>query len=256
VAEVPLVQQLKDSPVFNMHNFKKILDLVGGMVDQNGMEISEYTQIYREIVKLFKYFGKGLVIAFKECNDKADSVDTNVALLSEIKGQQINTIEEMLQFEHENGLLFLNGGNYNAQLKKFDSDVLKNNKDKLYYYVSTGWVIIRGAWLFDFLSQVFKHSREEPRDKTLSTCAKEAYDVGLKIRHPWVVQRLVQVGFNAVNYREVFEKMICEEQSEVQGRKYSIEDIYIDFEECEKSCDKIAKHIWKDFKDKGFEEIP
>ena len=46
------------------------------------MEIAEYTQIYREIVKFFKYFGNGLVIAFKECNDKADNVDTNVALLS------------------------------------------------------------------------------------------------------------------------------------------------------------------------------
>ena len=97
-----------------MHNFKRVLATVCSMADQNGMEVAEYTQIYREIVKFFKYFGNGLVIAFKECNDKADNIDANVALLSQIKGQKITTIEEMLQFEHENGLLFLNGGNYNA----------------------------------------------------------------------------------------------------------------------------------------------
>jgi hypothetical protein len=108
------MQQLKESPAFNMHNFKRVLDLVCRMADQNGMEIEEYTQIYREIVKFFKYFGNGLVIAFKECNDKADSVHANAALLSELKGQPITTVEEMLQFEHENGLLLLNGGNYNA----------------------------------------------------------------------------------------------------------------------------------------------
>ena len=119
-----------------------------------------------------------------------------------------------------------------------------------------GWVIIRGAWFFDFLSQIMIQVSQEPRGRSLAACAQKAYKIGLQRHHPWIVQKAVHVGMNAAAYREVFEKKMIEEQARVQKRPYTTVDVYKDLLITADLCDQLAKHIWKLFKDRGLDEIP
>ena len=119
-----------------------------------------------------------------------------------------------------------------------------------------GWVIIRGAWFFDFLSDMMNVIAQEPRGRSLAACAQKGYRMRLQARHPWIVQKAVLVGMNAASYREVFEKRMIEEQSRLQKREYTTQDIYKDLVVTADLCEELAQHIWKYFKDRGLDDIP
>jgi len=52
-----------------------------------------------------KYFGSSLSIAFNDINDKANKIEENHKLLSNLCPEvELNTIEQILDFEFENNL--------------------------------------------------------------------------------------------------------------------------------------------------------
>lgn len=60
-------------------------------------------------------------------------------------------------------------------------------KDKsMGYYQSTAWVLIKGAWLYDYLSRVFYYIVHE-RQLSLIKVAQTAYDEALMRHHPWIL---------------------------------------------------------------------
>lgn len=100
----------------------------------------------------------------------------------------MDTIEDFIDFEFRHNLVFLNGNSYKSALKAAQGDTkfLVDNKDKLYNYQSISWIVIRGAWLYDFLSELFHQSLLIP-EKELSAVAYAAYDKGLRPHHPWII---------------------------------------------------------------------
>jgi hypothetical protein len=45
--------------------------------DQGKTEISAFTNMYYELIKMFKHFGSAIGIAFKDINDKANTMVGN-----------------------------------------------------------------------------------------------------------------------------------------------------------------------------------
>lgn len=80
------------------------------------------------------------------------------------------------------GLLMMNGDN---QVDK-----------SLGYYQSTAWVIIKGAWFFDFLHSVYWYVVTK-KELTLIKCAQNAYDDALIMHHPWILRKTVKIGLLA-----------------------------------------------------------
>ena len=78
------------------------------------------------------------------------------------------------------------------------------HKDNFYgYYQSTAWVIIRGAWLFDYLHKVYWYVVTH-REMSLVKCAQNAYDEALIMHHPWILKRTVKIGMLATCSRDTF----------------------------------------------------
>ena len=101
-------------------------------------------------------------------------------------------------------------------------------KDYNGYYLSTAWIWIRGAWLFDFITCVFTYVLEF-REMTLTQCAISAYDETLKDKHPWILQRAAKIGMLATTSREKMLRTIGTEQESINRTSYTEDQLYRDF---------------------------
>jgi len=88
---------------------------------------------------------------------------------------------------------------------------MNENRDLFWYYQSSSWVIIRGAWFFDFMCEVTKQVAAQPRDKNMTADAQKAYNNALSRHHPWMIQKIVNIALNAIAYRENFEQDMIKE---------------------------------------------
>ena len=132
------------------------------------MEIALLTALYEELLKLFIHFGAATKLAFggkyyhfynflSDMVDKTARIRNNQKLLAgKISDDDSQYLETFIQNEERLGIMMMNGDNY---------------KDKFYgYYQSTAWVLIRGAWLFDYIHKVFWYVVNN-RDMSLIHCA-------------------------------------------------------------------------------------
>ena len=81
-------------------------------------------------------------------------------------------------------------------------------------HVSCGWVVVRGAWFFDYLEATldclcFK------RHMQCSDVAVHAYDVALSRHHPWFLQKGAKLGMRLATNRANFMNNLCQEQTKV-----------------------------------------
>jgi hypothetical protein len=142
------------------------------------MELNFYTDLYFESLKLFKFFGRCVSLGFKDCQDKANMLLDNSKVLKDAykyddNADEVNYIEAIIKLELDRGIAMLNQDNNNTELKKW-----KNKEDVekwMYNYQSTAWIIVRGAWFFDFMGEVMRLIDAE-RTWTLKKVAATAYD--------------------------------------------------------------------------------
>ena len=62
---------------FNMPLLLQLMTKVTETWDQGKTEISTFTNMYYEFIKMFKHFGSAIGIAFKDINDKANTMVGN-----------------------------------------------------------------------------------------------------------------------------------------------------------------------------------
>jgi len=93
-------------------------------------------------------------------------------------------VEQLIKFEIKKELIYMNGDNNKSILKK--RKIKSDHAKWMNSYCSTGWVIIRGAWLFDYLYAVF-HKIQHNRDMKFGDIATTAYDEALAKHHPWIL---------------------------------------------------------------------
>jgi hypothetical protein len=81
-------------------------------------------------------------------------------------------IESHILLEFQNKVIYLNGDNNKQKLKELSNEI--EVKIWMHKYQSTGWVIIRGAWFFDYLATL-THNIVTNKEWKLSQCGQEAY---------------------------------------------------------------------------------
>lgn len=69
-------------------------------------------------------------------------------------------------------MAFMNYDNNKYEIRKWSPD--SKVEKWMYYYQSTTWVSVRGAWFFDFFGEICKLIYEE-RDWSLKKVATTAY---------------------------------------------------------------------------------
>ena len=84
----------------------------------------------------------------------------------------------------------------------------------MYQYQSTAWIVVRGAWFFDFMGELMRLVVVD-RDMPLRKVAITAYETKLAPHHPWMLRKLVSVGLNACTSREGFLKSYVKEKQEL-----------------------------------------
>lgn len=187
-----------------------MLTLFREQANEDRLEVKLYIDIFYEFLKFFQLFGSALYLGFVDVRDKADQLKANQELMSKLLGRQedkdrLAHVNSFIDMEFELGLQNLNGNSYRSALSKFDgeSKFLQSNKNPLYYYQSVSWVVIRGAWFYDFLSEIM-NQLDKHKDKSMSQVAGDAYNLRLRKRHPWIVQKAVGVGLHAICDRKTF----------------------------------------------------
>ena len=121
----------------------------------NKIEIQLFSDFYLELLKFFKHLGKALGFAFEDIADKSKKYLNNQKIMLDLKEMTKEDhsylhIEDFIDYEISHGIAFASGKN--------NSSVLKNHPHYGDYknYISTSWNFIRGAWLFDFISEIFR----------------------------------------------------------------------------------------------------
>ena len=75
-------------------------------------------------------------------------------------------------------------------------------------YQSTAWVIIRGAWFFDYITALFNNIVTH-KDWKLSQCGQEAYVEKLERHHPWFLRNAAKMAFGVCGSRDALIKSLC-----------------------------------------------
>ena len=204
------------------------------------------------------FFGAIISLAFSDINDKAGIIDANKILINSFLSPEnyLLTIEEFIDFEFQEHLVHLTGNSYQANLRTANGPCvfLSEYKEQLWYYQSTAWVIIRGAWFYDFLAALFSNM-EIDKNLELSKCAVNAYNFSLKKHHPWIIQRAALLGMNALPGRASFTAKLTRQESKVQRIVYSELDLDADIKKLRQLCERMSAHLWGIFVKKGISEV-
>ena len=117
------------------------------------MEIQLMADFYLEFLKFCNHFGKVLAAAFDDVADKSRELLENQKFMVDIKEMKADEncnkyIEDFIEFEIAQGIAFASGKNNRNLLRNHPKyEAYKN-------YVSTSWNISRGAWIFDFITEL------------------------------------------------------------------------------------------------------
>ena len=161
-------------------------------------------------------------------------------------------VEDFIKMEIDNGYAFLNAGNNNSILKKMP----KKDVDPLMYrYQSTAWNFIRGAWFYDYITELFKVMVDE-RTISLKEVATKAYDNGLSKYHPWILQKAARLGMGLCTTREIFLAKITAEQTIALGMDYTDDNVYEDVQILYDLCKGISEEMWSWARENGVDEVP
>lgn len=122
-------------------------------------------------------------------------------------------------------------------------------------YISAGWIIVRGAWFFDYLKAVLQRLCYRP-DMECSKVAVEAYDEALARHHPWFLRKGAKMGMMLATSRKNFINGLVEEQQKVTSPSYNEEKLIQDLKILYDYMQHLSKHLWHFFKSRNLEEIP
>ena len=194
------------------------------------MEINQFTDLFYESLKLFKHFGSAVKLGFQEINQNADMMLKNrdnlkAHLNLPDDAPEIKYMEQFMYWEMKHGIEMCNSSNNKSLLKKWDNK--DDIKPWMYSHKSMCWQAQRGAWFFEFMGEIMRILNEE-RNLSLSKVAIKSYNNKLARHHPWILQKILNVAFNATTSRENFLKTYAKEKQETMPRDtpYTDEDVY------------------------------
>ena len=75
-------------------------------------------------------------------------------------------------------------------------------------YKSTGWIIIRGAWFFDYVASLL-YKIATLKELKISQCGQEAYVEKLERHHPWFLRNAAKMAFGVCVSRDTFTNSLC-----------------------------------------------
>lgn len=162
------------------------------------------------------------------------------------------TLEQFVQKEAELKVQELNGDNNKGLIKKMAKDEVQPWMAK---YISTSRHLYRGCWFFEFLTEIFQNCYIDRKSK-LSKLAGDAYNKSLGPHHPWVLRKVAGAAMVAVNYREVFIKNICTQQTEVMQVEYTEEQAYEDLDFLSKQTKVLSTKLLAYVEAHGLEKLP
>lgn len=160
------------------------------------------SDFYLELLKYFRHLGKALGFAFEDIADKAQKFLNNQKKMVELKNMSPGDkaheyVEDFIELEIQQGVAFASGHNNRTVLAGHPQyNAYKN-------YISTSWNFIRGAWLFDFVSELSRRAWVET-ECTLQENSTKAYEHGLERHHPWWLRHVVHLGLRACPSNESF----------------------------------------------------
>lgn len=67
---------------------------------------------------------------------------------------EVTYVEEFVKYELRSEMAFLNEDNNSRILSDWENQRLVQKW--MYSYQSTAWILVRGAWFFDFMGHLFK----------------------------------------------------------------------------------------------------
>ena len=89
----------------------------------------------------------------------------------------------------------------------------------------------------------------------MSQLGKECYEKVLAHKHNWFIRTTVNLALNLINSRETFEESLIKEQTIVQGREYTKEELYRDMAEMRGYVKKMYNYIYKFNRDRKVENL-
>lgn len=90
----------------------------------------------------------------------------------------------------------------------------------------------------------------------MGTIGKHAYKVGLAPHHGFMLRKVAGVAFNAIKRKDKFLAGIIDEQTKVQGKEYTEEMVYVDFEDLAVTCTKLSEQLWAFCKEQELTKLP
>ena len=198
-------------------------------IDNDQIIIVEYTQALNMWVSTLRHLGSAIAVAFKDTKDKArDMINNKNIFIDDLKlitadSKEANYLIPFCGEEAKFGIQDFNGDSKNKKpLKRFKKEEIR---PWMYKYEATSRHLWRNQWLFTFLAQILSRIANE-RNEKLSKLAKEVYKVVLKPNHPYWLQKVANAAMLAVTSRTKFLKSYSDEQSRVQGKQFTDEDVY------------------------------
>ena len=143
----------------------------------------------------------------------------------------------------------LNGGNGKKYLKK-DDNAWK------FTYMSSAYVLLRQAWLMDYMEANLKMLKEM-KNEYLSKTMQTAYEMSLAKHHPWILQKTIKLGQLTCTTMTNFQNSIINGQNAInKNKEYKMDTIYSDFKIMENLFNGCAKGVWGFLKENDLTDIP
>lgn len=104
----------------------------------------------------------------------------------------------------------MNGDNNRKIIEKRNKKGRLKDEKWMKSYVSAGWVVVRGAWFFDYLEATLECLCFK-RHMNCAEVAVTAYDAALARHHPWFLQKGAKLGMKLASSRAAFLNSLCQE---------------------------------------------
>jgi hypothetical protein len=94
-------------------------------------------------------------------------------------------VEEFIKLEVRLGIQFMNEDNNGSIMNNFPNK--RDAKPWMKGYCSSSWVVVRNAWLYDYLHVLF-HTIVYKREMSFSEVAQSSYEKTLGTHHNWFLK--------------------------------------------------------------------
>ncbi|XP_019637455.1 PREDICTED: ceramide-1-phosphate transfer protein-like isoform X3 [Branchiostoma belcheri] len=152
------------------------------------LDLTKYNAAYRDITKLLEMLGTVFSFVTSDAKSKIEILE---AYRASEQGEHYATIESMLQYEKDTGI------------------VLDNKKP------SGARTLLRLHRALKFIMEFLNRMGKSTSDAKVSTLAYECYHETLANYHVWIVRKAAGMAFYTLPTRKNFLEKLCKEEEDV-----------------------------------------